>query len=75
MPSNALAVGLAVCLSVLVVVSVRPGPEVLVPEAVDDAEDGEGGCDDDEQLVLPRASLLGHVLVLAASKHGLVYAV
>lgn len=49
--------------------------EVLVPEAVDDPEDGEARGYDHEALVLGGAPLLGHVLVLATLEHRVVDAV
>lgn len=54
------------------VVRVLPGAEVLVPEPVDDAEHGEGGGDQDEDLVLEGGPLVGHVLVPAPLEHRLV---
>ena len=48
-------------------------PEVLVPEAVDDPQDGEPGGDEDEALVLRGGPLRGHeALVLAAPEDRLV---
>ena len=51
---------------------VTTGAEVLVPEAVDDAENGATRRDDHKVLALPRRALRRHVLILTPPEHRLV---